>query len=691
MNNQGFTLFLVPVILLFVGLFLAETLQKAEVKTFYEEVQTQSTMERVEKVLAAYAHRNNRVPCPADPSVAPGTASFGQEENGGTRAAPCLVQEGIVPFRTLGLTESDIKDEWGNYLTYAISQAFAREPEFKFASYPAGGEPADLLPIGYESGDEADIGSYQALVSAFVHEHCRQTGTWVDTISEHAAASGTGTANFALESAKDINRNLFKAQFCCASYIDGTASGGPSKKAKVSFRTDNPPVSPDYMDPANPYYYGNYGTDSMSQEDRIDLAWSDYALDQEAHDKAAEFVAAIDDADSTMMGINFESVPGDETKLASQLVTGTSDADVGFVGYKSDAPNPQLLGSSGAEGEGIGISYSDTGNYKFHSRYKDIPVGTWIPPRDTIENLSVVFRDKNARDVIFNLADVGPNNDNHPFYFSLELFHKDEPNTPIVVHDAAILEDRNDDFNANVEIRVDELAAEIKIAKGLAVDEDLPEGFLSEVGIGTVVFHSGFMKPYEKYDSVAHGTGAAALYVFDLTNPADKTGIADYNQDGVWDPLGADTGPSWILSGMEYNIADLTATSTGPLGNDLIVRGDDGNAVLPERGTGAFGAVSNPHDVSVDGPVDGNVEAPAFTLISHGQNGAGAFIIGTTGRLPTDIAGTNELLNTDGDREYHDRRRVISGDANHFDDIIVWGSQFGLYNTLSNGTCETAL
>ena len=96
--------------------------------------QTEEKMAQVMKAFSVYSQRYNRLPCPADPNTTPaGGEPFGSERNstGGTGLGNCAAAaqaEGIIPFRTLGLQEEDVRDAWGNYVTYRVSPVFTQSP-----------------------------------------------------------------------------------------------------------------------------------------------------------------------------------------------------------------------------------------------------------------------------------------------------------------------------------------------------------------------------------------------------------------------------------------------------------------------------------------------------------------------------------------------------------------------------------
>ena len=71
--------------------------------------------------LAASVQRTNALPCPADPAVDPLSRDFGSARG----ACGIDTATGLVPFRTLHLSEHDGRDGWGRFMTYKISPVLA--------------------------------------------------------------------------------------------------------------------------------------------------------------------------------------------------------------------------------------------------------------------------------------------------------------------------------------------------------------------------------------------------------------------------------------------------------------------------------------------------------------------------------------------------------------------------------------
>lgn len=110
---------------------------------------TNKRMDAIETALMAYRLANNRLPCPADGTIASqSTATWGVEDSniGVTGASPCnnsgnnfsysvgafvndntnypsgnKVVEGVIPVRTLGLPDQFMYDGWGTKFAYAVT------------------------------------------------------------------------------------------------------------------------------------------------------------------------------------------------------------------------------------------------------------------------------------------------------------------------------------------------------------------------------------------------------------------------------------------------------------------------------------------------------------------------------------------------------------------------------------------
>ena len=80
-------------------------------------------------------------------------------------------------------------------------------------------------------------------------------------------------------------------------------------------------------------------------------------------------------------------------------------------------------------------------------------------------------------------------------------------------------------------------------------------------------------------------------------------------------------------------------------------------------------------------------EAFAVVLVSHGEDGSGAFT-GNGGTLPLPaVASANETENADGDNTFADGARILTSGPNYFDDILFYRTNWSLFAELNSATC----
>ena len=96
----------------------------------------------VEEALDAYRKLNGRLPCPADPTLAPDDANFGVEAanagtcTGGAPAAGTAAGGagntviGVVPTKTLGMGNNLVVDAWGNRFDYYVDKRMTGDNAF---------------------------------------------------------------------------------------------------------------------------------------------------------------------------------------------------------------------------------------------------------------------------------------------------------------------------------------------------------------------------------------------------------------------------------------------------------------------------------------------------------------------------------------------------------------------------------
>jgi len=84
-------------------------------------IETQANIDIIEDALVRFLRRNGRLPCPGAPNAPP----LGFERASCTTNA---TRDGIVPFRTLGIPETNSRDGFDRPLTYHIAEPYAALP-----------------------------------------------------------------------------------------------------------------------------------------------------------------------------------------------------------------------------------------------------------------------------------------------------------------------------------------------------------------------------------------------------------------------------------------------------------------------------------------------------------------------------------------------------------------------------------
>ena len=127
--HRGFTLIEISVVLVIMSLLLGGIL--AVVNAQLENVRlaaTKSKLEAGKTALVSFLIRNNRLPCPAVPTLTSAVAAYGQEAAtpGTCTAAVVLgagvntVVRGVLPWKSLGIADEAALDAFGRRLTYQV-------------------------------------------------------------------------------------------------------------------------------------------------------------------------------------------------------------------------------------------------------------------------------------------------------------------------------------------------------------------------------------------------------------------------------------------------------------------------------------------------------------------------------------------------------------------------------------------
>jgi len=129
-RDRGFSLLELSIVLLLIALVAGMGLSSG--KSVLDSSKVTSTNNRlaaIETALTAYRQANNRIPCPANGTVLPGTTYGYEAGNPGacaganytTTISGVTVVEGVVPVRTLNLPDEFMYDGWGEKIGYAVT------------------------------------------------------------------------------------------------------------------------------------------------------------------------------------------------------------------------------------------------------------------------------------------------------------------------------------------------------------------------------------------------------------------------------------------------------------------------------------------------------------------------------------------------------------------------------------------
>jgi len=103
------------IVLIIIGLISGITLPLMTLQNQRSNItRTREHQEYIMQALASFLLQNKRLPCPADPKA--DISQLGLETKHCIKAK---LFQGIVPFRTLGISEKWVKDGFGHYITYA--------------------------------------------------------------------------------------------------------------------------------------------------------------------------------------------------------------------------------------------------------------------------------------------------------------------------------------------------------------------------------------------------------------------------------------------------------------------------------------------------------------------------------------------------------------------------------------------
>jgi len=143
-NMAGFSLIELSIVLIIMGLVMSASMAMLKVNMAGRDfLKTKRNIEKAEAALASYLEFNGAFPCPASREAVKNTTGFGKalddcisyEDGKRTLIATKkdtanalgrdekAVNIGILPFRSLGISDADALDGWGSLLQYAVTES----------------------------------------------------------------------------------------------------------------------------------------------------------------------------------------------------------------------------------------------------------------------------------------------------------------------------------------------------------------------------------------------------------------------------------------------------------------------------------------------------------------------------------------------------------------------------------------
>lgn len=114
-RQHGFSLIELAIALIVIGLMASSMLRSnTGLRQADDEKRVERQLAQAIDTLYGHAIANGRLPCPAAPTLPDSTANAGTED--------CSLKHGVLPWITLGLTQTD---PWGQRLSYYAHESFS--------------------------------------------------------------------------------------------------------------------------------------------------------------------------------------------------------------------------------------------------------------------------------------------------------------------------------------------------------------------------------------------------------------------------------------------------------------------------------------------------------------------------------------------------------------------------------------
>lgn len=220
-TQRGFTLIELSIALVIIGLLMSMFLSYGTAQLSASRIlSTKQKQEAIKLGLISFISRNHRLPCPALANLNQGASGYGVEATG----CSGTVATGILPWSSLGLTESSASDAYHNRFTYQVSVAATTTTDQTVSgmvgvstTHTTSPTIAGNAPTGNQSNN-CSIGNTNpcAAVAVIVSHGQNGSGAFTNSGNQNALPTGTdeleNTDNdeaFVVKEFSDTSTNAF--------------------------------------------------------------------------------------------------------------------------------------------------------------------------------------------------------------------------------------------------------------------------------------------------------------------------------------------------------------------------------------------------------------------------------------------------------------------------------------------------
>lgn len=136
MSCSGFSLYEMAIVVVIMSILIGSVYALVPVQTDLQNIDlTKSRLDRIQSAIDTYVNQYGFLPCPAASNAAVASSTFGVSTDCTAATPPSGTSEtgtgdntvrlGVIPSRTLNLTDSDMFDAWNNRFSYTVVKKLA--------------------------------------------------------------------------------------------------------------------------------------------------------------------------------------------------------------------------------------------------------------------------------------------------------------------------------------------------------------------------------------------------------------------------------------------------------------------------------------------------------------------------------------------------------------------------------------